>query len=210
MVFKFLYNFLHLIIFIIAKLLFNYKYIGAEYIPKRGSAILASNHASYLDPLLAGLGVWRRINYLAKKELFRNTIVSYVLEKVLRSIPVDREQMDRSTLRRIYQLLGNNEILLLFPEGTRTYDGKLMEPKLGVGMVAYHTKVPVIPVFIHGSYNILSRNSKFIRLKPCLVFYGPPVDLEPYYKKKKSKELYREISEKIMESIEDLEQKNKA
>jgi 1-acyl-sn-glycerol-3-phosphate acyltransferase len=207
MIWKYLYSFLHVIIYIIAKLLFRYKAIGAEHIPKKGSAILASNHASYLDPPFVGLGVWRRINYLAKKEMFRNIFIIYLLKKLFRSIPVDREQMDRNTLRKIYQLLSNNEVLLMFPEGTRTYNGKLMEPKIGIGMIAYNTRVPVIPVYISGTFNIWPRDSKSIHIKPCSVFFSPPVDLKPYYKQKKSKELYKEISEKIMEGIKELEQK---
>ena len=207
MICKFIYHFLHVLIYVVAKLLFRYRAIGAEHIPKKGSAILASNHASYFDPAFAGLGIWRTINYLAKKELFSNPLLTYLLKKIMCAIPVDREQMDRNTLRRIYHLLRNNEIILMFPEGTRTYDGKLMQPKLGIGMVAYNVKVPVIPVYIHGSYDIWSRNSKNIRPKPCSVYYGPPVDLEPYYRQKKSKELYRKISEKIMGDIEKIEQK---
>ena len=211
MIWEFIYHFLHVFVYIIAKPLFRYSAVGAEHIPKKGSAILASNHASYLDPPLVGLGVWRRINYLAKKEIFRNLIITYILKKLFKAIPVDREQMDRNTLRRIYHLLRNNEILLMFPEGTRSYDGKLMKPKSGVGMIAYSARVPVIPVYISGSYNIFPRNSKLIRLKPCSVFFGPPVDLEPYYNQKRSKELYKEISEKIMEGIKELRQQhNKA
>ena len=67
MVWKAIYNFLHIIFYAVAKLIFRYRAFGAENVPKRGSAILASNHASYLDPPFVGLGVWRRINYLAKK-----------------------------------------------------------------------------------------------------------------------------------------------
>ena len=207
MICKLIYHFLHVLIYVGAKLLFRYRAIGAKHIPKKGSAILASNHASYFDPTFAGLGVWRKINYLAKKELFANLILTYILKKIVYAIPVDREQMDRSTLRGIYHLLRNNEIILMFPEGTRTYDGKLMQPKLGIGMVAYNVKVPVIPVYIHGSYDIWSRNLKIMRPNPCTVYYGPPVDLEPYYRQKKSKGLYQEISEKIMEGIRKLEQK---
>lgn len=207
MIWKFIYHFLHVLVYIIAKPLFRYKAVGAEHIPKKGSAILASNHASYLDPLFVGLGVWRRINYLAKKEIFRNMLLNYLLKKLFRSIPVDRDQIKKNTLRIIYQLLRNNEILLMFPEGTRTYDGKLMEPKLGIGMIAYNTQIPVVPVYINGSYNIWSRNSRFIRFKSCSVFFGTPVDLKPYYNQKRSKELYKEISEKIMEGIKELKQK---
>jgi 1-acyl-sn-glycerol-3-phosphate acyltransferase len=208
MIAEWIYHFLYVIIYIIAKSLFSYKAIGAEYIPKRGSAILASNHASYFDPPFVGLGVWRRINYLAKKELFKNRFINYFLFTIVKTIPVDREQMDKHTLKKIYQLLKEDEILLLFPEGTRTYSGDLMEPKMGIGMIAYATKVPVIPVYVNGSYKIFPRNSKLIRLRPCKVFFGPPVNLETYYDQKKSKELYRDISLRIMEGIRELKQKS--
>ena len=93
---------------------------------------------------------------------------------------------------------------MLFPEGTRSYDGEIGEAKLGIGMIAYNTRVPVIPVYIKGSNRIMPRDSKVIYFKPCSVYYGNPVELEPYYQKKKSKELYREISKKIMEGIREL------
>lgn len=209
MVWKYLYHFIHIPLYVVAKLLFNYRTIGVDHVPKKGSAILASNHASYIDPHFVGLGILRRINYLAKKELFSNALISYFLKNLCRALPVDREHIDRATLRSIYQLLRSDEILLMFPEGTRTYDGKLMEPKSGIGMIAYNTKVPVIPVYVRGSFNIYPRNAKLIRPNPCSVFYGPPVDLKDCYNRKKSKELYKEISVKIMEGIKELEQRAK-
>jgi 1-acyl-sn-glycerol-3-phosphate acyltransferase len=152
-----------------------------------------------------GLGVVRRINYLAKKELFSNKVYSYFLRKLFRTIPIDREQMERATLRTIYQLLNTNEILLMFPEGTRSFDGNLQEAKIGIGMIAYNSKVPIIPVYVNGSHDILPRDAKRVYFKRCSVFFGPPVELSRFYQKQKSKELYKEISEKIMEAIAKLE-----
>jgi 1-acyl-sn-glycerol-3-phosphate acyltransferase len=203
---KFTYHFIHLFIYIITKPLFGYKAFGTQYIPKNGSAILASNHASYADPFFVGLGVIRRINYLAKKELFSNKFYSYFLRNLFRTIPIDREQMERATLRTIYQLLKANEILLMFPEGTRSFDGQLQEAKIGIGMIAYNTQVPIIPVYVKGSHEILPRNAKRIYFKSCSVNFGPPVELKQFYKEKKSKELYKTISEKIMEAIAQLEE----
>jgi 1-acyl-sn-glycerol-3-phosphate acyltransferase len=207
MVLKFLYHFLHLLFYIIGKLLFRYKTFGVEHVPKKGSAILASNHASYLDPAFVGMGIVRTINYLAKKELFSNIILRFILKDICKGLPVDREQLDRDTLREIYRLLKTDEIILLFPEGTRSYDGNLMEPKLGIGMIAYNTRSTVIPVYVNGSYNIMSRKTQFVRFKPCSVIYGSPLALESYYNQKRSKELYKTISLKIMEGIEALKER---
>lgn len=206
MIWKIIYHFLHLLVYIVAKPLFRYRAIATENIPKQGSAIIASNHASYLDPIFAGLGIRRRINYLAKKELFSRKLASYFLRNLLRALPVDRERMDRNTLREIYNLLKTNELVLMFPEGTRTYDGKLNKAKLGIGMIAYNTQVPVIPVYIDGSYTILPRTANSIRFKNCSVYYGPPVDLNAFYSQQRSKELYKAISEKIMDAIRQLEE----
>mgnify|MGYP001818010303 CR=1 FL=1 len=206
---KFTYHFIHLLIYIITKPLFRYKAIGTRHIPKKGGAILASNHASYVDPFFVGLGVVRRINYLAKKELFSSKVTSYFLRNLFRVIPIDREQMDRTTLKTIYGHLRSNEILLMFPEGTRSYDGSLQEAKMGIGMIAYNTQVPIIPVYISGSHEILPRDAKRVHFKQCSVYFGPPVNLDALYKQRKSKELYKTISENIMESIGKLQKKAK-
>ena len=203
---KFTYHFIHLFIYIVTKPLFRYRAIGTQYIPKKGGAILASNHASYVDPFFVGLGVVRRINYLAKKELFSNRVTSYFLRNLFRTIPIDREQMDRTTLKTIYRLLRSNEVLLMFPEGTRSRDGRLQEAKMGIGMIAYNAQVPVIPVYINGSHHILPRDAKRVHLEQCSVYFGPPVSLGPFYSQRKSKELYKEISEKIMEAIGEQEE----
>ena len=203
---KCIYHFLHALLYSISKILFRYKASGSEHIPKKGSAILASNHSSYLDPPFVGMGVPRRINYLAKKELFSNFFLDCTLKNICGAIPVDREQLDRNTLKKIYQLLNDNEIILMFPEGTRSFNGSFLEPKLGIGMIAYATRAPVIPVYVHGSKDILGRDSTRIHFKPCAVFFGPPVDLDSYYSQKKSKELYQEISMKIMEGIRKLKE----
>jgi 1-acyl-sn-glycerol-3-phosphate acyltransferase len=207
MFWKSIYHFLHLLVYLLAKPLFRYRAIGTEHIPRQGSGIIASNHASYLDPIFVGLGIRRRINYLAKKELFSNRLAGYFLRNLLRALPIDRERMDRNTLRETYNLLKTNELVLMFPEGTRTYDGKLNPAKMGIGMIAYNTKVPVIPVYIDGSYTILSRTTTAIRFKNCSVYYGPPVDLHAFYTQQRSKELYKAISEKIMDAISTLEER---
>lgn len=205
MIWKSIYHFLHLLVYIVAKPLFRYRAYGTEHIPRKGSGIIASNHASYLDPIFVGLGIRRRINYLAKKELFSKRLARYFLRNLLRALPIDRERMDRNTLRETYNLLKNNELVLMFPEGTRTYDGKLNKAKMGIGMIAYNTQVPVIPVYIDGSFSILPRTAKSIHFKNCSVYYGPPVDLQAFYSQQRSKELYKAISEKIMYAISALE-----
>ena len=202
----FLYHFFHVPLYILAKILFRYRAVGSENIPSCGPALLASNHASYLDPPLVGLGIWRRIHYLAKEDLFCNRIVSFILD-LFHAIPVNRDRMDKRTLRRILDLFKKGEILLIFPEGTRTPNGNLQPLKPGIGMIVCLAKVPVIPVYIKGSYNILPRHSKMIRLKPCTVYYGKPLKFEKYLNEKKTKEVYEKIGDEIFKAMKDLERR---
>jgi 1-acyl-sn-glycerol-3-phosphate acyltransferase len=184
--------------------LFRFKAEGVENIPAKGPIILASNHASNLDPLFVGVAAPRHINYLAKQELFSNRLFRFVLRVICGALPVDREQMDRSTLREIFKLLDRKEILLVFPEGTRTPDGKLGAAKLGVGMIAHHSGATVIPAYVHGSYAIWPRNAKRIHLHHCRVSFGPPVVLDDLYRQGRTKEVYKHIGSRIMEGIQRL------
>lgn len=207
MFWKLCYHLIRASLYCMAVPCFRLKVHGKEHVPPAGSAMLVSNHASYLDPILIGVAAPRRINYLAKKELFSNPIFSFILRTICGALPVDRDQLDRNTLREVLHLLQGKEMLLVFPEGTRTHDGKLGEAKLGVGMIAYSTKAAVIPAYIKGSFDILSRTSRRVHCKNCTVFFGPPVQLDDFYGQAKSRELYKEIGRRIMESIRTLEVK---
>ncbi len=181
--------------------LFRFTSEGAGNIPSVGPIILASNHASNLDPLFIGVAAPRFIHYLAKKELFSNPLVGFVLRRICGALPVDRDQMDRSILREVFALLERREMLLVFPEGTRTHDGALGEAKLGVGMIAHHARAMVIPVYIKGTYEILPRHAKRLRRAACRVTFGTAVDLADLYGQARTKDVYRLIGGRIMESI---------
>jgi len=189
--------------------LFRFTAEGIGNIPATGPIILASNHASNLDPLFIGVAAPRFIHYLAKKELFSNPVFEFVLRKICGALPVDRDQMDRTTLREVFALLERRETLLVFPEGTRTHDGRLGEAKLGVGLIAHHARATVIPAYVRGSYDILPRHAKRIRLSRCAVWFGSPVDLDELYRQGKSKEVYKRIGDRIMEGIRRLEERSR-
>lgn len=181
--------------------LFRFTSEGVGNIPSVGPIILASNHASNLDPLFIGVAAPRFIHYLAKKELFSNPLFGFVLRRICGALPVDRDQMDRSILREVFALLERREMLLVFPEGTRTHDGALGEAKLGVGMIAHHARAMVIPVYIKGTYEILPRHAKRLRRAACRVTFGTAVDLADLYGQARTKDVYRLIGGRIMESI---------
>src|SRR5512143_3170391 len=125
-----LYDLAHAIFFVVFKLLFGYRITGRENVPSTGGVILASNHASYLDPPLVGTGIGRRVNFMAKEELFNRPWKRFVLSN-WKAIPVRREQLDKAVLKSVLERLRAGEVVGLFPEGTRSPDGELMPGKAG-------------------------------------------------------------------------------
>jgi glycerol-3-phosphate dehydrogenase (NAD(P)+) len=128
--------------------------IGREHIPSEGPVILASNHRSFFDPFIIGTMTRRPVYYVAKKELFTyNRFVSWLLN-ALGAYPVDRGAGDQETIDTSKIILARGEIVLMFPEGTRTRPGPLGKPHRGVGRLALETGAPVVPIAIIGTEDI--------------------------------------------------------
>ena len=128
--------------------------IGREHIPSEGPVVLASNHRSFFDPFIIGTMTRRPVYYVAKKELFTyNRFVSWVLN-ALGAFPVDRGAGDQETIETAKAILARGEIVLMFPEGTRTRPGPLGKPRRGVGRLALEAGAPVVPIAIIGTEDI--------------------------------------------------------
>jgi 1-acyl-sn-glycerol-3-phosphate acyltransferase len=129
---------------------FRMQRIGREHIPESGPVIIAANHRSFLDPFVIATMTRRPMYYVAKKELFRNRLISWILTS-LGAFPVDRGAGDADTIRTAKELLARGEIVLIFPEGTRIRPGPLARPRKGVGRLALETGAPVVPVAVIGT-----------------------------------------------------------
>ncbi len=128
--------------------------IGREHIPADGPVILASNHRSFFDPFVIGTMTRRPVYYVAKKELFTyNRLLSWLVN-ALGAFPVDRGAGDQDTIETAKVILGRGEIVLMFPEGTRTRPGALGKPRRGVGRLALETGAPVVPIAIIGTEDV--------------------------------------------------------
>lgn len=201
---KGLYKLSRLIFFLLLKILTRLEIRGRENILKVKGAIYAVNHASYIDPAIAGAAVKRPIYFLARKTLFNNKIFNWWGTRV-NAVPFNREAPDTAGLKNIISLLKNGEIVLLFPEGTRTSDGKLQHPHLGIGLIAVKAAVPVIPAYIKGSFDVLPRHGKFIKLKKAKITIGNPIYLDKWLNKPQTERSdYEEIAEFVMEKIKKL------
>lgn len=177
-----------LILYPLFKIFFKLKVEGSENVPLSGGCILSSNHCSMLDPIVLGLATKRKIYFLTKQELFKIPIFSYIIKK-LGAIPLNREKLNISSYKNCCKILANNEILGIFPEGTRSEDGRLKDIKLGVIKLSIRNKVPIIPVGISGTYNVLPKGKMWIKLHPISVKFGKPL----YFSEKENFENLKKI-----------------
>lgn len=180
-----------------AKALFKLRLEGEENIPASGPAILAMNHQSFLDPPMLGCMVRGEIYYLARRSLFDKPVLKWLLPRV-NVIPVDRDGQDRSALKQVIRLLEEGKRVLIFPEGTRSRDGRLLPAKAGLGMIAAKTGAPVVPLRIFGSGKALPRDSGRLRFVPVRIRAGAPLRFGGAVAGKAD---YQTISDTVMDAI---------
>lgn len=197
-----LYTISRLFFILLFKILFRLKAFGRDNIPRSGGFIMASNHASILDPIILGVASPRKLHYIAKQELFKNKIFSWALTKV-NAFPLKRGALSKDTIKKALDILNSCEPIAIFPEGTRSIDGSLQQPQLGVGLLSYMSKVLVVPAYIDGTNGILPKGAKIPRAKKVSVYFGKPMDIGKFDIEDK-KEIYQKISNRIMESIGEL------
>lgn len=176
---------------------------GLENIPAKGACILAVNHASHFDPPLIGCLVRRRITFFARRTLWANKVASWWLDSV-GTIPVDRDgDSDIGAMKNTLLTLKHGGLLSLFPEGTRSRDGRLQKAKPGIGLIAAKSQATVIPCRIFNSHRVLSRESALPNLNLSVhMIYGKalqPSDFDPG--KEAGRERYQIVADRIMEAI---------
>ncbi|MFD1065263.1 lysophospholipid acyltransferase family protein [Oceanobacillus locisalsi] len=186
-----LYHLAKNLIMILFYPLFRIKVTGKHHIPKEGPVIICTNHTSNLDPPVVGITASRTIYFMAKEELFEGKFFGRLLRKV-HAFPVKRGLADRNALRSGLKFLKDGETLGLFPEGTRSKDGKPGQALPGVGFFALRSQAEVVPCVIISDYKLFRRTK---------VVYGKPMDVESFRKNKASA---KEMSEGIMEEIRNL------
>lgn len=134
--------------------------IGDENVPLEGAFILAANHLSFIDPPFIGCVLPRPIYYFARDTLFKNPVASWVMHS-LHAIPVKRDaHSDVAAMKQLLKILHNSEGLLIFIEGTRSENGELQSAKAGVGLLACKTQVPILPMRIWNSHEVLPRSNR--------------------------------------------------
>ncbi len=188
----------HILIFVY-KIMYRIEFIGTENIPKEGGYVYASNHRSYYDPVFITLPVRKRFAYMAKEELFKKNIFFTWIITFMGAFPVVRGKGDTEVIDTAIGKLKKGKNLVIFPEGTRSYDGRVGKGKTGVAMIAAKSGADVIPV------GICFKGEKIKLGTKVKVKFGKPISAEELHIDENAslKEL-RPIKEKIMSSIKEL------
>lgn len=189
---------------------FRWRVFHPERVPPTGGVILACNHASYIDPPLVGAGLHRPIAYLARASLFRFPPMAWLLRN-WNVVPVDRDGGSGAGLRAILDRLHAGNAIILFPEGTRTGDGKLQPARSGIGLIVIKSDQPVVPVQVFGTYAAYGRHLLWPRPRRMSVKYGVPLQFAALRteartaSKARLKEIYQQVADEIMAAIARLE-----
>ena len=150
---------------------------AARIYPRRGPVLVVSNHQSHFDPPLVGAGCWRRMNYLARETLFRFAPLGWLIRS-LDAIPIDRDGLGLNGIKESLRRLKRGEMVLIFPEGTRTRDGEVAPFRPGFTVLAARSKAWILPVAIEGAFDAWPRSQKLPRLGTIHVLYGKPIPPE--------------------------------
>ena len=188
----------------LARAFFSVRVLQREKAVNAGGAIIACNHASFIDPPMVAATVYEKeIHFLARNTLFRGVFGALI--RRLNAVPVDRDQADLKSMKTIIRTLKEGHRVLIFPEGTRTEDGELKEAKAGVGMLIAKSGVPVQPVRLYGTYEAYPRGGR-LRSHPVTAVVGDPIVFTPEELRVKSREGYQAIADRVMAAIGALEQ----
>lgn len=173
--------------------LFPLKVYGVENMPTHGAFILASNHRSYLDPMILPVSCKRKLGFVAKEQLFQKKILGFLITH-LGAFPIKRKSSDIRAIKEILSRLNAGWPVLIFPEGTRTRKDMRIEIQAGVGLLAVKSKLPVIPVYIDGTDKVMPPGSKKIYRYPVTVTFGSPLLFT-------KKDDYGKIAVEVMQAV---------
>ena len=185
------YNFCVSVIRLAFFFMFRIKREGIENVPKEGAVLLAFNHTSDFDPMVAGVTCPRQLTFMAKAELFENKLFGGLIKR-LGAFPVHRGKGDVGAIKAALKIMSSDGAMLIFPEGGRIKDGKRRNAKPGVAMIAQRCGVPVVPVHIIGEYKWM---------KKITVCYGEPVVFKNEQEQKPTADDLQKFADDVLDTI---------
>ncbi len=200
-----LYRLGHRLVFpyLVFPLLGGREVYGVENIPDDSGAVIAPNHVSYADPPMVAACLPRRTYFMAKRELFEVPLFGWFIHRMY-AFPVERGSSDTTAIRYAINLVRAGELVIVFPEGTRSKDGTIGEGNLGAAIIAGRAGAPIIPCAIVGTDVMLPRGAKFLRRAKIYVAFGEPVYPRPDETGRLSRKVLEEATALLMGRIREL------
>ena len=191
------YDFLKRVLQLLAVAVYRVRYSGRQNIPADGGVLVVSNHQSHFDPPLVGIGCPRPMNYLARDTLFRFAPFRWLIGSV-DAIPIDREGIGLGGIKESLRRLKRGEMVLIFPEGTRTRDGQIAPFRPGFTALAVRSGAAILPVAIEGAFQVWPRWRKFPGPGTIRVHFGEPI-LPAEFAGRDERELLAEVERRVRE-----------
>ncbi|MCV2464625.1 1-acyl-sn-glycerol-3-phosphate acyltransferase [Streptomyces sp. ICN988] len=189
------------------RVVFRPRIEGLDHVPGSGAAIVAGNHLSFSDHFLMPAVLKRRITFLAKAEYFtgpglKGRLTAFFFRSA-GQIPVDRsgKEAGQAAIREGLGVLGRGELLGIYPEGTRSHDGRLYKGKVGVAVMALRAGVPVVPCAMIGTFEAQPPGRKIPKLHPVVIRFGEPLDFSRYAGMEGEKAVLRAVTDEIVYAI---------
>ncbi len=157
--------------------IFRIRVRGRRNVPETGGALIVSNHQSFFDPVLIGVGLRREVHYMARDSLFRRRIFGRLIES-LNAFPIKREGVDVAAMREAISRIRQGRLVLVFPEGTRTRDGSFGTIRRGLSLISERARATVVPAVIQGAYEAWPRGAPMVRPHRIAVAFGEPITVE--------------------------------
>ena len=173
------YSFLRTLVRLTAILAFGVRHTGQKNIPRQGGVLVVSNHQSHLDPPLVGMGCCRHMNYIARQTLFDFAPFGWLIHSI-NAIPIDRGGFGLAGIKESLRRLKRGEMVLIFPEGTRTPDGEIKQFRPGITSLAVRSRAAILPAGIEGAFECWPKRHRFPRPGKIHVHYGRPILPEEY------------------------------
>lgn len=205
-----LYEVVHTVVAPVARLVWRPDVRGVQHIPRTGPVILASNHLSFADSLVIPIVAPRKVAFLAKSDYFTGTGISGALTRAwftgIGMLPVDRDNTSAAldSLQTALEVLGRGEAFGIYPEGTRSRDGRLYRGKTGVAHLALTAGCPVVPVGLRGTENLQPVGARLPRIVKVRVEFGEPIQVAGRFEGVPLGRARREVTDEIMTAIQRL------
>jgi 1-acyl-sn-glycerol-3-phosphate acyltransferase len=205
-----LYEVMHGIVPPLMRAVWRPSVVGLEHVPDNGGVILASNHLSFVDSVAIPAVVKRKVVFLTKSDYFTGSgpkgLVSRAFFEGLGMLPVDRDDSKAAiaSLETALEVLGRGEAFGIYPEGTRSRDGRLYRGRTGVAHLALTAGVPVVPVGLTGTEHVMAVDSNRLRVVPVTIEFGKPIDFTGRFDGVPLGKARREATDEVMRAIQDI------